>query len=93
MIDSKQISKLENFIKNNKSGHLSLTYNNIYELKKIYDKIKDNPIGSYCIFACESFYSYALYKSINGSFYVVSVFMQDVKEYEEFPFIMDRFNL
>jgi len=93
MICSEQISKVESFIKNNKSGHLSMTYNNIYELKKIYDKIKDNPIGSYNIFACESYYSYALYKSMNGSFYVVSVFMQDFKEYEKFQLIMDRFNL
>ena len=52
MICSEQISKLESFIKNNKSGHLSIDLYNIYELKKIYDKIKDNLIGSYNIFAC-----------------------------------------
>ena len=89
-LSSEQISELENFIKNNKTGHLCMSYNNIYELKTVYNKTKDQVIGSYCVFACESFDSYALYKSMSGTFYVVRVFMQDIKEYEKFTDFMDR---
>lgn len=89
-LSSEQISELENFIKNNKTGHLCMSYNNIYELKTVYNKTKDNAIGLYCIFACESFHSYALYKSMSGTFYVMRIYMQDVKEYERFPDFMDR---
>ena len=92
-LSSEQISELEKFIKNRTSGHLCVSYNNIYELKKVYDKIKDEVIGTYCIFACESFDSYALYKSMSGTFYVVRVFMQDIKEYEKFPDFIGRITL
>lgn len=92
-LSSEQISELEKIIKNRTSGHLCVSCNNIYELKKVYDKIKDEVIGTYCIFACESFDSYALYKSMSGTFYVVRVFMQDIKEYEKFPDFIGRVTL
>ena len=80
-LSSNKISELENFIKNNKPGHLCMSYNTIYKGKKHYAQILDKSIGTYMIFSCEAFTSYALYKSVSGKVYIFSAFMQKPNDY------------
>jgi hypothetical protein len=80
-LSSNEISELETFIKSNKPGHLSMSYNTIYKGKKHYAEILDKSIATYMIFSCEGFTTYALYKSVSGKVYVFSTYMQTLNDY------------
>ena len=80
-LSSDQINLLETLIKNNKPSYLSMSYNSLYEAKKIYEKIKEEKITSYMSFACENFTTYSLYKSVKGQIFIVSTYMQTPNEY------------
>jgi len=80
-LSSNEISELEKFIKSNKPGHLSMSYNTIYKGKKHYAEILDKSIATYMIFSCEGYTSYALYKSVSGKVYIFSIYMQTPEDY------------
>jgi hypothetical protein len=81
LLSSNEISELEKFIKSNKPGYLSMSYDTIDKGKKHYAQILDKSIGTYMIFSCEAFTSYALYKSVSGKVYIFSAFMQKPNDY------------
>lgn len=76
-----EISKLEQFINSNKPKYLCMSYNSLYDAKKIYEKFHSLPITSYTIVASESYYSYALYKSVKGEIYIICVNNQTLDSY------------
>jgi hypothetical protein len=80
-LSSNKISELETFIKSNKPGYLSMSYNTIHKGKKYYEEILDKSIATYMIFSCEGFTTYALYKSVSGKVYIFSIYMQTPDDY------------